>query len=101
MKRQIRVGKTGGKSPSDIILMGEKKSTEPDYYMELKKDGTSDFWTKVEKYRHGLQLGSNYLMCDGSVTAKQPQEAEKAMDPWDPVTGPIIPVNPPPTTTKK
>jgi prepilin-type N-terminal cleavage/methylation domain-containing protein/prepilin-type processing-associated H-X9-DG protein len=94
MKRKIRHGKTGerGLSPSDIILMGEKKSDWLDFYMEYKinpatglpMDGTSDFWRLVEKYRHGLQLGSNYLMLDGSVISKAPNEAEGGMDPWEP-----------------
>jgi prepilin-type N-terminal cleavage/methylation domain-containing protein/prepilin-type processing-associated H-X9-DG protein len=94
MKRKIRHGKTGqrGLSPSDIILLGEKKSDWMDFYMEYKlnaatglpMDGTSDFWRLVEKYRHGLQLGSNYLMLDGSVISKSPNEAEGGMDPWEP-----------------
>src|SRR3954464_4624280 len=38
LQRKIRVGKTGerGLSPSDIVLMGEKKSDYGDYYMEYK-----------------------------------------------------------------
>jgi prepilin-type N-terminal cleavage/methylation domain-containing protein/prepilin-type processing-associated H-X9-DG protein len=86
LRRQIRFGKTGqlGISASDVILMGEKKTTVGDYYMEIEHGGDdSDFWTKVEKYRHGLQLGSNYLMLDGSVTSKMPAEVEGAIDPWD------------------
>jgi len=98
MKRQIRHGKTGGNglSASDIILMGEKKSDYQDFYMEFKPDGSSsDFWRLVEKYRHGIQLGSNYLMLDGSVISKSPNEAEGSMDPWDlPATQPVSP--PPP-----
>src|SRR6185436_5468742 len=77
---------------SYILLMGEKKSDWSDFYMEYKlnpatglpMDGTSDFWRLVEKYRHGLQLGSNYLMLDGSVISKAPNEAENGMDPWEP-----------------
>ena len=79
--------------------MGEKKSDYGDYYMEYKMDpntgqpvsGTTDFWRLVEKYRHGIQLGSNYLMLDGSVISKAPKEAEAGMDPWDPVTAPPPP----------
>ena len=101
LQRKIRVGKTGerGLSPSEIVLMGEKKSDYGDYYMEYKMDpntgqpmsGTTDFWRLVEKYRHGIQLGSNYLMLDGSVISKAPKEAEAGMDPWDPVTAPPPP----------
>jgi prepilin-type processing-associated H-X9-DG protein len=62
--------------------------------MEFKQDGSSDFWRLVEKYRHGVMLGSNYLMVDGSVTSRAPNEAEGALDPWDiPATQPV---NPPP-----
>ena len=107
LQRKIRVGKTGerGLSPSDIVLMGEKKSDYGDYYMEYKMDpntgqpmsGTTDFWRLVEKYRHGIQLGSNYLMLDGHVESKAPKEAEVGMDPWDPVAAaPPPPANPPP-----
>jgi len=108
LQRKIRVGKTGKTvdfsiSPAEIVLMGEKKSDYGDYYMEYKLDpatgkpmsGTTDFWRLVEKYRHGLQLGSNYLMCDGHVESKAPNEAEKGMDPWDPAAA-TQPVNPNP-----
>jgi len=95
IKRQIRRGKTGGGgvSSSDIILLGEKKSDFMDFYMEFKQDGSSDFWRLVEKYRHGLQLGSNYLMLDGHIESKSPKEAEGGLDPWD--IAATQPVNPP------
>jgi prepilin-type N-terminal cleavage/methylation domain-containing protein/prepilin-type processing-associated H-X9-DG protein len=107
LKQEIRQGKRGkeGLFNADIILMGEKKTTEFDYYMEMKYDengqpisGTQEFWRLVEAYRHGVQLGSNYLMLDGSVQTKPPEEAILAMDPWDPVAVPpdVIPVVPPP-----
>jgi prepilin-type N-terminal cleavage/methylation domain-containing protein/prepilin-type processing-associated H-X9-DG protein len=87
LARGIRAGKTGGagRSTSEIILMGEKKSRAIDYYMEYRVDqtGRTEFWNIVEQYRHGLRLGSNYLMLDGSVAALVPQEAEGGMDPWD------------------
>jgi prepilin-type N-terminal cleavage/methylation domain-containing protein/prepilin-type processing-associated H-X9-DG protein len=92
IKRQIRRGKTGGIgiSSSEIILLGEKKSDRGDFYMEFKTDGSTEFWTLVEKYRHGLQLGSNYLMVDGHIESKAPKEAEGGMDPWDlPATQPV------------
>ena len=48
----------------------------------------------VEQYRHGIQLGSNYLMLDGHIESKAPKEAEGGLDPWDiPATQPA---NPPP-----
>jgi len=78
----------GGRSPSDIILMGEKISTVHDYYMEY-----SEYDKVVEKYRHGLYVGSNYLMLDLHVEPKLPDEAQEALDPWDFAAG-----KPPPTT---
>ncbi|HEV8607090.1 MAG TPA: type II secretion system protein [Tepidisphaeraceae bacterium] len=105
LQRRIRVGKTGerGLSTSEVVLMGEKKSDFGDYYMEYKMDtttgvpvsGSTDFWRLVEKYRHGIQLGSNYLMLDGSVISKAPKDAEAGMDPWDPVVAPPPPPPPP------
>src|SRR5438067_1851875 len=77
-----------------IILLGEKKSDYQDFYMEFKQDGSTDFWRLVEQYRHGIQLGSNYLMLDGHIESKAPKEAEGGLDPWDiPATQPA---NPPP-----
>jgi len=91
IKRQIRRGKTGGGGilSSEIILLGEKKSDYQDFYMEFKQDGSTDFWRLVEQYRHGIQLGSNYLMLDGHIESKAPKEAEGGLDPWDiPATQP-------------
>lgn len=68
-----------GRTGSEVIVMGEKKTTERDYYMER-----GDFNQKVELYRHGRQRGSNYLFMDGHVAATYPDEAMAALDPWDP-----------------
>jgi prepilin-type N-terminal cleavage/methylation domain-containing protein len=67
-----------GKSPSEIILMGEKVTLKYDYYMEY-----GDFDTVVEQYRHGQQFGSNYLMLDMHVETELPGDAIKGLDPWD------------------
>ena len=72
-----------GRSVSDIILMGEKKSDQPDYYMELERGQPSEFNRLVELYRHGFYLGSNCLMLDGSVSAKSPKQVAGGFDPWD------------------
>jgi prepilin-type processing-associated H-X9-DG protein len=90
IERKIRQGKKAGKSAADIILMGEKKPDFPDYYMERKQSGSgSDFWDRVEKYRHGLKLGSNYLFADGHVDSVMPADAENGWaDPWDPLETP-------------
>ena len=87
-RHEIRYSSTKGVNPADVIVMGEKKSTEPDYYMDLK-----DFNRLVEQYRHGLQLGSNYLFLDGHVDSRTPEKAQGAIDPWDPTTPDT---NPPP-----
>lgn len=79
--RDIRFGRTGpgGPSSSNVILMGEKKPTEADYYLQI-----GDFDRVVEQYRHGLTHGSNYLFLDGHVGSQTPTEARRALDPWDP-----------------
>ena len=87
LDRGIRDGKKGnsGKDYSEIVLMGEKVTTNPDYYLEIQRDSkTVEFWTRVEKYRHGLAAGSNYLWLDGHVTNVHPKEFKNSVDPWDP-----------------
>jgi prepilin-type processing-associated H-X9-DG protein len=83
--RKIKAGKHGfaAKSVSDVVVAGEQVSSAPDYLME---DG--DFDTAVEKYRHGLSVGSNYLYMDGHVATALPSDAMAGMDPWDVGTTP-------------
>ncbi|HEX3356136.1 MAG TPA: type II secretion system protein [Tepidisphaeraceae bacterium] len=80
----------GGLTSSEVIMAGEKVTTERDYYMEAGKPSktgntfdNSEFDRVVEKYRHGLLLGSNYLYHDGHVDTKLPPEALTGIDPWD------------------
>jgi len=75
-----RVGGTGlgGKSGSNIILAGEKRSDERDYYMQ-----SEDFARVVEPFRHGIHLRSNYLYLDGHVDNATPGQAILGIDPWD------------------
>jgi prepilin-type N-terminal cleavage/methylation domain-containing protein/prepilin-type processing-associated H-X9-DG protein len=68
----------GGKTTSDVIVMGEKKSDYPDYYMN---EGT-DYPSRVEFFRHGVRLGSNYLYLDWHVGALREKEAKIGIDPW-------------------
>jgi prepilin-type processing-associated H-X9-DG protein len=70
-------------SDSEVVLMGEKRSTEPDYYMEADPD--SEFDRVVEPYRHGLKLGSNYLYLDGHVDILPPKAIKDSLDSWDPI----------------
>jgi prepilin-type processing-associated H-X9-DG protein len=78
--KRIRFGSKnfGGLTSSEVIVMGEKLTTERDYYMER-----NDFNRVVEKYRHGPKLGSNYLYHDGHVGTSLPNEALTGLDPWD------------------
>jgi prepilin-type processing-associated H-X9-DG protein len=85
-EKLIKMGtRVEGKSDSDVILMGEKKTSEPDYYMEARVDkaGQSEFDRVVEPYRHGVRLGSNYLYLDWHVDIVAPKQALGALDPWD------------------
>jgi prepilin-type N-terminal cleavage/methylation domain-containing protein len=78
--------RTPNKASSDIVVMGEKKTDVADYYME-KNDTTASLTTEfdrvVEKYRHGVKIGSNYLFKDGHVDIVPPTAAMGALDPWD------------------
>jgi prepilin-type N-terminal cleavage/methylation domain-containing protein/prepilin-type processing-associated H-X9-DG protein len=71
----------GGLTVSDVIVAGEKFSLVRDYYMQ-----SDDFVRVVERFRHGLSLGSNYLYMDGHVGTVLPREALTGVDPWDPKT---------------
>jgi prepilin-type N-terminal cleavage/methylation domain-containing protein/prepilin-type processing-associated H-X9-DG protein len=79
-------GHIEGWSPSTIVLMGEKKTQEGDYYMSSGEFGPPR--EVVESYRHGATLGSNYLWMDGHVSTEPPQIAQNAVDPWQPVPDP-------------
>jgi prepilin-type N-terminal cleavage/methylation domain-containing protein len=81
--KKIKYGYTKFKfrSVSDVVVLGEKKSSEVDYYM----NPPGDFARAVELQRHGPSLGSNYLHLDLSVNANKPELVPGASDPWDPV----------------
>jgi prepilin-type N-terminal cleavage/methylation domain-containing protein len=73
------------RSPSEVILMGEKKTSKGEYYME-----TGDFDPPkelVETLRHGIRLGSNYLYLDMHVDTVPPKQAKESIDPWAPLPG--------------
>ena len=81
-ERGFKAGSSfGGKASSDVILAGEKRTLEPDYYMDAE-----DFYRVAEPFRHGLTLRSNYLYVDGHVDNATPKDALAAIDPWDPLT---------------
>ncbi|HEY1686092.1 MAG TPA: type II secretion system protein [Tepidisphaeraceae bacterium] len=83
-----------GMSSDQIVVMGEKSDFAGngkevlDYYMDI-----GDYQAgKVEPYRHGIQLGSNYLFLDLHVgllwiNKNDPNAVSKfgqMLDPWDP-----------------
>jgi len=72
----------GGLKPSEVITAGEKVTDQRDYYMEGTSN-MSEFDRVVEKYRHGVRLGSNYLYHDGHVDTKLPPDALTGIDLWD------------------
>src|SRR5205823_2834310 len=69
--KKIKYGRTHFKfrTVSDVVVMGEKKSSETDYYM----NPPADYTRVVEHQRHGKILGSNYIHLDMSVTADEPK----------------------------
>jgi prepilin-type N-terminal cleavage/methylation domain-containing protein len=81
--KKIKYGHTHFKfhTVCDVVLMGEKKSSETDYYM----NPPGDYPRVVEHQRHGRSLGSNYLHLDMSVNADEPKLWPGAADPWDPL----------------
>ena len=83
-EREIKFGSTiPGRSSSNVIVMGEKAWDYPDYYMnsfDLWK--TSDYYTRVNPWMHGLRFGSNYLFLDMHVETKTENEARAGIDPW-------------------
>src|SRR4030095_4515561 len=72
-----------GLTPSDVIVMGEKKSASTNYYVEIL-NGSTTYYEQVEEYRHGRSVGSNYLFQDLHVAAQKPGKVlPGAQDPWD------------------
>src|SRR5262249_52706291 len=78
--KRIKAGSKdfGGLSTTQVVVAGEKRNSQRDYYMER-----DEFDRIVEKYQHGVQLGSNYLFFDGHVDITTPEIAKGQMDPWD------------------
>lgn len=79
-----------GTSVSQIVVLGEKVSRFRDYQMELMNHA-SQYDRLVERYRHGLNHGSNLLYLDGSVGNEEPQMEPWKWDPWDIAPGPVHP----------
>jgi prepilin-type N-terminal cleavage/methylation domain-containing protein/prepilin-type processing-associated H-X9-DG protein len=73
-----------GRPPTEVVVMGEKITLEEDYYME-----EGDYLRLVERYRHGLRSGSNYLYMDGHVDTDDPERVSRNLDPWEIVRAPL------------
>lgn len=72
-----------GVTPSEVIVMGEKVTNKGDYYMDAEE---GDYTVKVDFYKHGLQIGSNYLYLDLHVETDMPTPTQSLeLDPWDPL----------------
>ena len=85
----VKLGtKIPGRSHSDVILMGEKRSESGDYYVDPPGDPggappEGDFESRVDLYKHGLRHGSNYLFLDGHAGSYAAKLAISGLDPWD------------------
>ena len=86
-------GDKAGRTDSDIITAGEKRSVIRDYHMERGAPSTvpdpvtgllypSDFDRVIEPYRHSISYGSNFLFLDGHVSTVMPAPAKQGYDPW-------------------
>lgn len=73
----------GGLTPSQFIIMGEKNSQAPDFYMGTRVQDPSDYKRVVDFYKHGARVGSNYLMLDMHVETLRENEALRGIDPWN------------------
>ena len=79
----------GGRSTAEVVWMGEKRTEIGDYFMQ--KD---EFERVVAPYRHGLNVGSNYLYLDGHVSMEPPEPVKIGLDPWEVVPEPEPPAQP-------
>ncbi len=66
-----------------VVVMGEKVTSVNDYYIQMIPGAGSDYFATLEKYRHGIKLGSNYLFLDLHVDRTPPEEIKGSIDPWD------------------
>jgi prepilin-type N-terminal cleavage/methylation domain-containing protein/prepilin-type processing-associated H-X9-DG protein len=74
-----------GISSSEMIIMGEKKTQYDDYYSFIGPTHKNDPVPPnnlLEWYRHGIQVGSNYLFLDWHAEVMLPWKAARGWDPW-------------------
>jgi prepilin-type N-terminal cleavage/methylation domain-containing protein len=77
---------TASQTEAQVVLVGEKRSTKDDYYMEqgdFPIDNVIPTDTHVELYRHGIKFGSNYLYKDMHAQNNPPSALSDEVDPWD------------------
>jgi prepilin-type N-terminal cleavage/methylation domain-containing protein/prepilin-type processing-associated H-X9-DG protein len=84
----VKYGHTRKVPATEIIVIGEKKTAQVDYYMQVLH-GQSEYSEKVETQRHGRVYGSNLLFLDGHADHFLPPQFAKgyggdANYPWDP-----------------
>jgi prepilin-type N-terminal cleavage/methylation domain-containing protein len=74
--------------PSDTVVLGEKNSNRPDYYMDLLEGAGNDFSGVLEESRHdslgpGTDTGgSNYAFSDGSARYMKVHTALYPLNLW-------------------
>jgi prepilin-type N-terminal cleavage/methylation domain-containing protein len=68
---------------AEFIIMGEKNSQAPDYYMGTVPILPSYFTRVCNFTMHGRNVGSNYLHLDMHVESRRENEALKGIDPWN------------------
>jgi len=68
----------GGKSSTQVIVMGEKRSEMEGYYLD-----PGEYDLAVEPFRHGAQLKSNYLYLDLHVDNEASTTIVNGVEPWD------------------
>jgi type II secretory pathway pseudopilin PulG len=71
-----------GLTPLQVIVMGEKITTAPNYYVEILATG-STYKAQAEERRHGFALKSNYLYLDMHVSNEGANLLIEGADPWD------------------
>jgi prepilin-type N-terminal cleavage/methylation domain-containing protein/prepilin-type processing-associated H-X9-DG protein len=68
-----------GLSNSEVILAVEKKASANDYHYEPNNGDTK----KMDRHKHGVKRGSNYLYFDGHVALhNDDEELWTQLDPW-------------------
>ena len=72
-----------GKPAIEVVVMGEKKLSKWDYFLESGEFNAADGGT-IDFFKHGVSVGSNYLYMDLHVTQDPPSIAKSGIDPWDP-----------------